>query len=78
MEAADASSSGDRKRRSVLNLPFGYHFAPTDEELIVNYLRPQIAGCPPLLPIFIDDDVVKCGPEELTGTWSIKYYLYYS
>ena len=66
MVAADATS-GDRKR-SLLNLPPGYHFAPTDAELIVHYLRRKIAGLPPLLPIFIDEDVVGCHPEKITGT----------
>jgi hypothetical protein len=72
MEAADASSSGDQKK-SLLNLPTGYHFAPTHEELIIYYLRPKIAGLSPLLPIFQEKNVIEFGPEEITGTrWSTK------
>ncbi|KAM0837423.1 hypothetical protein ACQ4PT_061672 [Festuca glaucescens] len=50
-----------------LNLPSGYHFAPTEEELIIHYLRPKIAGLKPLLPIFIEGaDFISSGPEEIT------------
>ncbi|CAM0873533.1 unnamed protein product [Alopecurus aequalis] len=66
MEAGDASS-GNRGKRSLLNLPPGYHFAPTDEELIVYYLRRKIDGLAPLLPIFRDADVVGCPPDKITA-----------
>jgi hypothetical protein len=70
MDAAADASSGVRPNAAPrLNLPSGYHFAPTEEELIIHYLRPKIAGLKPLLPIFINDaDFISSGPEEITGT----------
>ncbi|KAM0876595.1 hypothetical protein ACQ4PT_036080 [Festuca glaucescens] len=64
--AADASSGVRPNRAPLLNLPSGYHFAPTEEELIIHYLRPKIAGLKSLLPIFIQTDVISSGPEEIT------------
>uniref|UniRef100_A0A0D9VUD4 NAC domain-containing protein n=1 Tax=Leersia perrieri TaxID=77586 RepID=A0A0D9VUD4_9ORYZ len=42
------------KKKFVLNLPAGFHFKPTDDELVVHFLRRKIAGQQMLLPIFID------------------------
>uniref|UniRef100_A0ACD5XLT7 Uncharacterized protein n=1 Tax=Avena sativa TaxID=4498 RepID=A0ACD5XLT7_AVESA len=64
MEAAGASSGA----RTLLKLPPGYHFAPTDEELIVHYLRRRINGFPQLLPIFKDvASLDSQRPEEVTA-----------
>ncbi|KAF8656545.1 hypothetical protein HU200_060603 [Digitaria exilis] len=48
-------------------LPPGFRFHPTDEELIVHYLRSRAAnaGCP--VPIIADVDIYKFDPWELPG-----------
>ncbi|KAF7106670.1 hypothetical protein CFC21_107388 [Triticum aestivum] len=56
----------ERKQRLVLNLPPGYHFAPTDMELIVHYLRRKMDGHPPHLPIFKDVPITDYRPEQIT------------
>ncbi|KAI4973994.1 hypothetical protein ZWY2020_041775 [Hordeum vulgare] len=55
-----------KKQRSAVNLPLGYHFAPTDEELIVHYLRRKMDGHPPHLPIFKDVPITDYRPEQIT------------
>lgn len=53
----------------MLKLPPGYHFAPTENELVVHYLRRKIAGLQPLLPIFFDvDNLNSYRPEQIVGT----------
>ncbi|CAB4286725.1 unnamed protein product [Prunus armeniaca] len=51
----------------INDLPSGYRFVPTDEELIEEYLKKKIKN--ELLPInrFREVDVYKYHPEELTG-----------
>ncbi|KAF7099337.1 hypothetical protein CFC21_100977 [Triticum aestivum] len=54
------------KQRLVLSLPPGYHFAPTDVELIVHYLRRKMDGHPPHLPVFKDVPITDYRPEQIT------------
>ncbi|KAF5797395.1 putative transcription factor NAM family [Helianthus annuus] len=60
-----------RDAESELNLPPGFRFHPTDEELIVHYLcrkshsTSQILGVPPPPPIIADVDLYKHDPWEL-------------
>ncbi|KAL6648088.1 hypothetical protein ACP70R_012312 [Stipagrostis hirtigluma subsp. patula] len=68
--AATAASAGGpapapMARRFVLKLVPGYHFLPTDAELVVHFLRPRLAGLPLPLPIFIDERVLDYHPEKL-------------
>ncbi|KQK21557.1 hypothetical protein BRADI_1g61525v3 [Brachypodium distachyon] len=72
MEVAPAST--EHQRRFMLKLPPGYHFAPTENELVVHYLRRKIAGLQPLLPIFFDvDNLNSYRPEQIVGTLADKY-----
>jgi len=61
--ASSAASSG--LRRFVLNLPPGYHFLPTDAELVLHYLRPRLANQPLPLPIFIDEHILRYHPSSV-------------
>ncbi|KAF5797400.1 putative transcription factor NAM family [Helianthus annuus] len=60
-----------RDAESELNLPPGFRFHSTDEELIVHYLcrkshsTSQILGVPPPPPIIADVDLYKHDPWEL-------------
>uniref|UniRef100_A0A8R7PK21 NAC domain-containing protein n=1 Tax=Triticum urartu TaxID=4572 RepID=A0A8R7PK21_TRIUA len=57
----------DGKLRFSLNLPPGYHFAPSGDELIVHYLRRKLDGLPPHLPIFNDvTPITDYRPEQIT------------
>ncbi|KAI4973993.1 hypothetical protein ZWY2020_041774 [Hordeum vulgare] len=65
-DLAGVRTMDGKKQRSAVNLPLGYHFAPTDEELIVHYLRRKMDGHPPHLPIFKDVPVIHYRPEQIT------------
>lgn len=59
----------------ALHLPPGYrlHFYPTDDELVLHYLKKKIKGekfyCKPVAEV----DVYKFAPWELPGTWEEPY-----
>ncbi|KAF7105470.1 hypothetical protein CFC21_106279 [Triticum aestivum] len=48
-----------------LRFPAGYHFRPTDEELLDVYLRAKIDGREPPLDVFMDVDILDWDPAEL-------------
>ncbi|XP_066350563.1 NAC domain-containing protein 2-like [Miscanthus floridulus] len=50
-----------------LNLPPGYHFLPTDDELVVHYLRPRLANANHHLPlpIFVHERILNYHPDKL-------------
>ncbi|CAA3013599.1 NAC domain-containing 2-like [Olea europaea subsp. europaea] len=50
-----------------LNLPAGFRFHPTDEELVVHYLCRKCAGQPIAVPIIADLDLYKFDPWDLPG-----------
>ncbi|KAH9311896.1 hypothetical protein KI387_026931 [Taxus chinensis] len=50
-----------------LQLPPGFRFHPTDEELLVHYLRNKISSFPLPVPIIADVDVYKLNPWDLPG-----------
>ncbi|OEL26204.1 hypothetical protein BAE44_0012776 [Dichanthelium oligosanthes] len=49
----------------VLNFPPGYHFLPTDAELVVDYLRPRLANQQLPLSIFFDERILDYHPARL-------------
>ncbi|XBI14352.1 hypothetical protein VPH35_140951 [Triticum aestivum] len=48
-----------------LRFPAGYHFLPSDEELLDVYLRAKIDGREPPLDVFMDVDILDWDPAEL-------------
>ena len=50
-----------------LNLPAGFRFHPTDEELIVHYLMNQAASMPCPIPIIAEVNIYQCNPWDLPG-----------
>ncbi|KAF5179001.1 Nac domain-containing protein [Thalictrum thalictroides] len=64
MESTD-SSSGSQQRQP--QLPPGYRFHPTDEELVVHYLKKKIASDPLPVSIIAEVDLYKFDPWELPG-----------
>ncbi|CAL9764973.1 unnamed protein product, partial [Musa acuminata subsp. burmannicoides] len=69
-EEGDIGTMGRRTRdaEAELNLPPGFRFHPTDEELVVHYLCRK-AACQRLpVPIIAEVDLYKYDPWELPGT----------
>lgn len=62
MESTDSSSGSQHPQ-----LPPGYRFHPTDEELVVHYLKKKIAAAPLPVAIITEIDLYKFDPWELPG-----------
>ncbi|KAL5976185.1 hypothetical protein ACLOJK_020515 [Asimina triloba] len=63
MESADSSSGSQPQPQ----LPPGFRFHPTDEELVVHYLRKKVSSTPLPIPIIAEVDLYKFDPWELPG-----------
>jgi hypothetical protein len=53
-----------------LQLPPGFRFHPTDEELVVHYLCRRCTGAPIAVPIIAEIDLYKFDPWQLPSTSS--------
>jgi len=62
MESTDSSSGSQQP-----NLPPGFRFHPTDEELVVHYLKKKAASAPLPVAIIAEVDLYKFDPWELPG-----------
>jgi len=51
-----------------LQLPPGFRFHPTDEELVMHYLCRRCAGLPISVPIIAEIDLYKYDPWQLPST----------
>ncbi|KAI5075663.1 hypothetical protein GOP47_0009739 [Adiantum capillus-veneris] len=58
-------------------LPPGFRFHPTDEELVVHYLKKKAASCPLPVPIITDIDLYKFDPWELPAKASFGEHEWY-
>ncbi|KAJ1285937.1 hypothetical protein BS78_03G315400 [Paspalum vaginatum] len=65
MAMAAAEASGRRDAEAELNLPPGFRFHPTDEELVVHYLCRKVARQPLPVPIIAEVDLYKFDPWDL-------------
>ncbi|KAG5520565.1 hypothetical protein RHGRI_033219 [Rhododendron griersonianum] len=63
-------------KNGVLRLPPGFRFHPTDEELVVQYLRRKIFACPLPASIIPDFDVCKSDPWDLPGDSDQERYFF--
>ncbi|KAL6853777.1 hypothetical protein ACP4OV_019806 [Aristida adscensionis] len=63
--AAAAEGSGRRDAEAELNLPPGFRFHPTDEELVVHYLCRKVARQLLPVPIIAEVDLYKFDPWDL-------------
>lgn len=62
-----------RDAEAELNLPPGFRFHPTDDELVVHYLCRKVAyQCLPV-PIIAEVDLYKYDPWELPGIWFCSF-----
>lgn len=65
MESTDSSTGSQQP-----HLPPGFRFHPTDEELVVHYLKKKAASAPLPVSIIAEVDLYKFDPWELPGTFS--------
>lgn len=61
-------------KNGVLRLPPGFRFHPTDEELVVQYLKRKVYDCPLPASIIPEVDVCKSDPWDLPGNFSSLEY----
>lgn len=64
MESTD-SSTGSQQPQPQPQLPPGFRFHPTDEELVVHYLKKKAASAPLPVTIIAEVDLYKFDPWEL-------------
>ncbi|KAH7442780.1 hypothetical protein KP509_02G001600 [Ceratopteris richardii] len=56
-----------QQTQRVLDLPPGFRFHPTDEELVVHYLKNKVSSRPLPVPIIAEIDLYKFDPWDLPG-----------
>lgn len=59
-----------------LRLPIGYRFHPTDEELVVHYLKRKVLGLPLPAAVIPEFDVFQTDPWSLPGNLKEKRYFF--
>ena len=52
----------------ALQLPPGFRFRPTDDELVMYYLLRKCGGLPLAAPVIAEVDLYKFDPWQLPGT----------
>lgn len=70
------SGSEARQQNGVMKLPPGFRFHPTDEELVVQYLRRKVFACPLPASIIPDIDIAKYNPWDLPGGCEQERYFF--
>ncbi|PIA50965.1 hypothetical protein AQUCO_01100050v1 [Aquilegia coerulea] len=63
-------------RNGVIRLPPGFRFHPTDEELVVQYLRRKAFSCPLPASIIPEVDICKFEPWDLPGNLEQERYFF--
>ncbi|KAK4785286.1 hypothetical protein SAY86_001975 [Trapa natans] len=63
-------------KNGVLRLPPGFRFHPTDEELVVQYLKRKVNACPLPASIIPEVDVCKSDPWDLPGDMDQERYFF--
>lgn len=62
---------------SLISLPLGFRFRPTDEELIDYYLRLKINGNGDEVQVIREIDVCKWEPWDMPGISLFSFYAHY-
>ncbi|KAH7518946.1 hypothetical protein FEM48_Zijuj09G0225200 [Ziziphus jujuba var. spinosa] len=61
-----------------LKLPIGYRFHPTDEELLLHYLKKKVLNIPLPASVIPEFDVFQAHPNDLPGDLREKRYFFYN
>ncbi|XP_034582095.1 NAC transcription factor NAM-B2 isoform X1 [Setaria viridis] len=82
MESTDSSSGSapppqQKQTSSAPDLPPGFRFHPTDEELVVHYLKKKAASAPLPVAIIAEVDLYKFDPWELPDKASFGEHEWY-
>lgn len=72
MESTDSSSGSHQQPQ----LPPGFRFHPTDEELVVHYLKKRVASVPLPVSIIAEVDLYKFDPWELPGMYFFLFNVW--
>ncbi|KAF7819374.1 NAC domain-containing protein 83-like [Senna tora] len=60
-----------------IKLPIGYRFCPTDEELVIHYLKRKVLSHPLPASVIPDFDVFRTHPSSLPGVGDSKEKRYF-
>ncbi|KAI4386361.1 hypothetical protein MLD38_004297 [Melastoma candidum] len=63
-------------RNGVLRLPPGFRFHPTDQELVLQYLRRKAYNCPLPASVIPEFDVCRSDPWDLPGDCERERYFF--
>ncbi|KAK7374978.1 hypothetical protein VNO80_08422 [Phaseolus coccineus] len=63
-------------KNGELRLPPGFRFHPTDEELVVQYLKRKVFSCPLPASVIPEVDVCKSDPWDLPGDLEKERYFF--
>lgn len=63
-------------KSGVVRLPPGFRFHPTDEELVVQYLRRKVLSLPLPASVIPEGDVCKSNPWDLPGDLEQERYFF--
>ncbi|KAL9386679.1 hypothetical protein Peur_019803 [Populus x canadensis] len=63
-------------KNGAVRLPPGFRFHPTDEELVVQYLKRKVFACPLPASIIPEVDVCKSDPWDLPGDLEQERYFF--
>ncbi|KAJ3678242.1 hypothetical protein LUZ60_002045 [Juncus effusus] len=65
-----------RPNGKIISLPPGFRFDPTDQELLVHYLKPKILSFPLPADIIPEIELRKYDPWDLPGTYDKERYFF--
>lgn len=68
-EEGDKEKGKKVKMAAAIELPPGFRFHPTDEELVMHYLCRKCASQPIAVPIIAEIDLYKFNPWDLPGNF---------
>ncbi|XP_010249131.1 PREDICTED: NAC domain-containing protein 83-like [Nelumbo nucifera] len=63
-------------KNGVIRLPPGFRFHPTDEELVLQYLKRKVFSCPLPASIIPEVDIYKHDPWDLPGDLENEKYFF--
>ncbi|GER46818.1 NAC domain protein [Striga asiatica] len=72
----DRANFEQEKNGVVCKLPIGFRFQPTDEELLVHYLKRKVFSLPLPVSVIPELDVFHLNPWDLPGDLKEKRYFF--